>query len=196
MSSAAIATGFLNGNKTQSRSSAKAVVFGVQPRTSQLAFFLFLLVNSTVFLRPAEIVPELLGLPIYEGLIFSCLFLSINTVRTELMPTTLHHNPCTICVLGVWLACAISHVTHGAASDMKDAVILFFKTSLYYLLFVSCVDTPKRFRVLLLNTVGCAIMMIGLCVVDYLEWIDFTFVTHVTDRDGADDTGVVCGLKH
>jgi len=191
MSSATVAPGYINWNNTKTRAVARPVVFGDQARTPQLAYFLFLLVNSTVFLRPAEIVPELLGLPIYEGLIFSCLFLSFKTVQNELSPRSLYHNPATICVLGVWLACALSHVTHGAATDTKDAVILFFKTSLYYLLFVSCVDTPKRFKMFLLNTVVCAVLMVGLCVVDYLGWIDFTFVTHITDRDGADDTGAV-----
>jgi hypothetical protein len=159
---------------------ASAVKFGDVPRTSQLAFFLFLLVNSTVFLRPAEIVPELLGLPIYECLIFSCLFLSINSVRNEVLPSTLFHNPTTICVLGVWLGCALSHVTHGAATDLKDAVILFFKTALYYLLLVTCVDTPGRFKAFLFNTVCCAVVMVAMCVIDYIGWVDFTFVTHGT----------------
>lgn len=191
MSSAAMSPGYSIWNTSPTRSAARPVVFGDQPRTSQLACFLFLLVNATVFLRPAEIVPELLGLPIYEGLIFSCLFLSLNTVRNELLPRMLFHNPITICVLGVWLACALSHVTHGAATDLKDAVILFFKTALYYILLVTCIDTPARFKLFLLNTVVCAVVMVGLCVIDYVGWIDFTFVTHVTDRDGQDDTGAV-----
>ncbi|MDB5391484.1 MAG: O-antigen polymerase [Planctomycetaceae bacterium] len=191
MSTAAVASGPLTRNTVSARSLAQPVVFGEVPRTPQLAFFLFILVNSTVFLRPAEIVPELLGLPIYEGLIFSCLFLSINIVRNELLPQMLYHNPTTICVLGIWLACALSHATHGSVVDLKDAVILFFKTALYYLLFVACVDTPTRFKLFLLNTACCAAVMVGLCVVDYFEWIDFTFVTHVTDRDGEDETGAV-----
>lgn len=191
MSTAAVAPGQTTRNATTARSTAPPVVFGAVPRTPQLAFVLFILVNSTVFLRPAEIVPELLGLPIYEGLIFSCLFLSLNTVRNELLPSTLYHNPTTVCVLGVWLACALSHATHGAATDMKDAVVLFFKTALYYLVFVACVDTPSRFKLFLLNTACCSVVMVGLCVVDYFEVIDLDFVTHVTDRDGEDDTGEV-----
>jgi len=191
MSSAAATPGYSIWNHNRQQRDAQAIVFGAQPRTSQLAFFLFLLVNSTVFLRPAEIVPELLGLPIYEGLIFSCLFLSLNVVRNELLPRMLYHNPITICVMGVWLACALSHIVHGSAKDTVDAVTLFFKTVLYYLLLVTCVDTPRRFKAFLLNTVSCAVVMVGLCVIDYVGWIDFTFITHITDRDGQDDTGAV-----
>ncbi|MES2791667.1 MAG: O-antigen ligase family protein [Planctomycetota bacterium] len=189
MSSAALTPNRSTWNTPWMRMNASRVVFGDQPRTSPVAFFLFQLVNATVFLRPAEIVPELMGLPIYEGLIFSCLFLSINTVRTELTPRQLYHNPITICVLGVWLACTLSHVTHGWLQGVVESTVLFFKTALYFFLLVSCVDTPARFRWFLFCTVACSVAMVSLCVIDYMEWIDFSFVTHVTDRDGEDITG-------
>lgn len=191
MSSAVLNPGFSNWNTPAMRMHASPVVFGESPRTSTLAFCLFQLVNATVFLRPAEIVPELLGLPIYEGLIFTCLFLSLGTVRTTLMPRHLFGDPLTICVLGLWVACALSHVTHGNLSGVIESTILFFKTALYYLLLVSCVDTPRRLRWFLLGTVCCAVAMVALCVVDYVGWVDFTFVEHVTDRDGEDETGAV-----
>lgn len=189
MSSAVLTPDFSTWNSA--RIFSRPAVVAEVPRTSPVAFFLFQLVNATVFLRPAEIVPELLGLPIYEALIFSCMFLSLNTIRTELIPRNLFHNPQTICVMGVWLACALSHASHAALTDLIDASILFFKTALYYLLLVACVDTPRRFRWFLFNTVICAVVMVGLCVVDYVGWIDYTFVTHVTDRDGEDETGAV-----
>ena len=140
MSSAALTPNSSNWNTPWRGVNAPPIVFGEQPRTSPVAFLLFQLVNATVFLRPAEIVPELLGLPIYEGLIFSCLFLSINTVRNELTPRQLYHNPITICVLGVWLACTLSHVTHGWLQGVVESTILFFKTALYFFLLVACVS--------------------------------------------------------
>jgi hypothetical protein len=191
MSSAALTPDFSPLKTLQSRTTFRPVVLRDVPRTSPLAFLLFLLVNATVFLRPAEIVPELLGLPIYECLIFSCLLLSVNVVWSELLPRKLHHNPLTVCVMGIWLACVLSHVTHGALHELKESTILFFKTALYFLLLIACVDTPSRFRWFLITTVSCSIVMVGMCVVDYVGWIDFTFVTHVTDRDGQDETGAV-----
>lgn len=189
MSSAALTPNHSNWTAPWMHLNAPRIVFGEQPRTSPVAFFLFQLVNATVFLRPAEIVPELLGLPIYEALIFSCLFLSINTVRTEITPQQLFHNPITVCVLGVWLACTLSHVTHGYLQGIIDSTVLFFKTALYFLLLVSCVDTPGRFRWFLFGTVFCSVVMVSCCVIDYIEWVDLEFVTHVTDRDGEDVTG-------
>ena len=191
MSSAALLPNCSNWNTPWSRQSAPRIVCGEQARTTPVAFCLFQLVNAAVFLRPAEIVPELLGLPIYEGLIFSCLLLSINTVRTELTPKQLYHNPITICVMGVWLACTLSQVTHGWLQGVVESTVLFFKTVLYFLLLVSCVDTPSRFRWFLIGTVSCSVIMVSCCVIDYLEWVDFVFVTHVTDRDGEDLTGAV-----
>lgn len=189
MSSAALNPNYTNWNTPCMRFNPPRVVFGDQPRTSPVAFLLFQLVNATVFLRPAEIVPELLGLPIYEGLIFSCLFLSINIVRTELTPRQLYHNPITVCVLGVWLACALSHVTHGWVQGVMDSTELFFKTALYFFLLITCVDTPGRLRWFLFGSVLCSVVMVSCCVIDYLGWVDFVFVSHVTDRDGEDVTG-------
>lgn len=167
----------------------RARLFGDAARTPTIAYLLFLLVNATVFLRPGEMVPVLLGLPIYEGLIFSCLAFSLEVLRKECSGRSLYHNPITVCVIGLWLAIAFSHVTHGAASFLVESVILFFKTALYYALLVCNIDTPKRFRWFLFTTVLCAVAMVSLCVVDYLGIQDFTFVTHVTDRDGEDDIG-------
>ena len=191
MSSAALSPGMSTWNTPWMRHHASQPVFGEQPRTSPVAFLLFQLVNATVFLRPAEIVPELLGLPIYEGLIFTCLFLSINTFRNEITPRQLFHNPITVCVLGVWLACTLSHVTHGWLQGIVESTVLFFKTALYFLLLITCVDTPGRFRWFVLSTVMCSVAMVSMCVIDYLGWVDFTFVTHITDRDGEDVTGAV-----
>lgn len=171
------------------RTVGSQAIFGTYPRTPDISFFLFILVNATVFLRPAEIVPELRGLPIYETLIFSCLFFSLPEVLDELQPRSLYHNPISVCVLGVWMACPISHFLHGAAGDSSESLFLFFRTALYYLLFVTCVDTPDRFKAFLLNTTVCSALMVTLCVIDYYEYVDFTFVTHVTDRDGEDEIG-------
>ncbi|MDB5338176.1 MAG: O-antigen polymerase [Planctomycetaceae bacterium] len=189
MSSAALTPIRLNWNAPRMRNNAPRIVFGEQPRTSPIAFFLFQLVNATVFLRPAEIVPELLGLPIYEALIGACLLLSLNTIRTEVTPQQMYHNPITICVLGVLLACAMSHGTHGYLGGVLESTELFFKTALYFLLLITCVDTPERFRWFLFGTVLCSVIMVTCCVIDYMEWVDFVFVTHVVDRDGEDETG-------
>jgi len=173
------------------RTVARPRLFGDVARTPALGFLLFQLVNATVFLRPGEIVPALLGLPIYEALIFSCLAFSLGALQQEFQWKSLRHNPISFCVLGIWLAIAFSHVTHGSASMLLESTILFFKTALYYALLVCNVDTPKRLRWFLFSTVICAVTMVSLCVIDYVGIQDFTFVTHVSDRDGEDDTGAV-----
>ncbi|HBL43284.1 MAG TPA: polymerase, partial [Planctomycetaceae bacterium] len=53
----------------------------------QNAYILFLLVNITLFLRPAELIPALANLPIYEVLILSSFFLSLDQIkRTVKLP--------------------------------------------------------------------------------------------------------------
>ena len=48
-------------------SRAKSAIFASRvSRTLSMDFFLFCLLNAVLFLRPAELVPALVGLPIYQ----------------------------------------------------------------------------------------------------------------------------------
>src|ERR1019366_8871364 len=73
-------------------------------------FFLFVLVNAALFIRPAEIVPALVGWNIYEFLILACLALSIPAVLEQFTAKSLEMRPVTVCVLGVFLAILLSHL--------------------------------------------------------------------------------------
>ena len=49
---------------------------------SVVSFLIFMVVIATLFLRPAEMVPELLGLPIYQALIYNFKWLSLAFFST------------------------------------------------------------------------------------------------------------------
>jgi hypothetical protein len=66
-----------------------------------MGFFLFLLVNATLFIRPAEIIPELLDLPIYNVLILSCFGVSFPAVVRRLRARALAEEPLSMCVVGL-----------------------------------------------------------------------------------------------
>src|SRR5262245_23347788 len=66
-----------------------------------LPFLLLLAVNATLLIRPAEIVPELAGLPIFQVLILASLALSLPAVAARLSPAALLAQPITTCVLGM-----------------------------------------------------------------------------------------------
>src|SRR5258707_7739294 len=77
---------------------------------SGLGFLVFLIVNATLFVRPAEIIPELLGLPIYQVLILTCLVFSLPAVVQQLSLNSLYSRPITACVLALLAAIAMSQL--------------------------------------------------------------------------------------
>lgn len=150
-----------------------------------MAWFLFLLVNVTLFLRPAEIVPAVEALPIYEVLIIGAFLGALPQLQRQMGPRALLEQPITLCVLGMLVSAVLSHVTHGDVQSTIESATILFKTILYYLILTALVTTPRRLRQLLLTVAISASTMVALCVVDYYGIVDFTFITHLTDWDDA-----------
>src|SRR5262245_56901336 len=86
-----------------------------------LGFGLFLLVNATLFLRPAEVIPSLQGAPVFEALIITCFAVSFPAVLNELKSLRLLAAPITCCVLGLLVAVTLSLLSHGRLGDALDS---------------------------------------------------------------------------
>src|SRR5205809_75026 len=102
-------------------------------------FALFILVNATLFIRPAEVVADLEGLPLYEIVILACLVVSLPAVIAQLSTASMIEQPITTCVIGVLVAIVLSHLTHLNFYGARVAGVEFSKVVLYYLLFVGLV---------------------------------------------------------
>lgn len=156
---------------------------------SDNAYYLFLMVNITLFLRPAELIPALANLPIYEVLIMSSFFLSLDQIKRTLQLPILKRQPITLCVIGILVAVALSHAAHMYFYGIRMSTVAFLKTLIYYILLVSIIDSPKRLKGLLKTVAIASSIMILLCVIDYSGLFDFEFIKHVSDRDGVSDAG-------
>src|SRR5438046_3065166 len=109
-----------------------------------VGFFLFILLNATLYVRPAEIVPGLLGLEIYQTLIIACLAVSFTSVLAQLSIRSLESRPITVCVIGLAFAVVLSHLANVYLSAALLQGWDFLKVVLYYLLFVGLIDSPAR----------------------------------------------------
>lgn len=154
-----------------------------------IAFGAFLLVNATLFLRPAELLPALAGLPIYEALILIAFVGALSDIRKELRFRALRRQPITLCVVGLLIAVVLSHLSHFYLWGAKASGIEFLKTLIYYSLLLTLVNTPERLRAFLKTVAVCATAMISLCVLDYVGWYELPAIEHVSDRDGVAATG-------
>jgi O-antigen ligase len=133
----------------------------------RVGFFLFLLVNAALFVRPADVVRDLQGWEIYQYLILACFAFSCPAVLASLSPSKLESRPIDLCVLGLLPALALSLLPRGNWAETGEGVFFFFKVLVYYLLLVSLVTTPKRLRIFLASLAACATLTVLLSILDH-----------------------------
>jgi hypothetical protein len=154
-------------------------------------FFLFLLVNATLFIRPAEVVPALIGLPIYNVLIVACLVVSFGSVLGQLNGRSLHENPLTACVVGLLLAVMLSHLAHAQLRLAWDSAGEFAKVVLYYLLLVAILDSPTRLSRFLTCLVLFTLVLTALALIQYHGLADIPAIEVLQRREIDEETGTV-----
>ena len=137
-----------------------------------MAYVLFLLANSTLYIRPAELFPALGNVQFYLVLILAAMFCAIRQIHNQVRIHTLVQQPINLCVLGVTLATATSHLSLGYVGGAARSFEMMAKVCLYYLTLVAVINTPQRLRGFLLNCTLCSIFMIGYSVNDYHQFIE------------------------
>ncbi|HYV35738.1 MAG TPA: O-antigen ligase family protein [Gemmataceae bacterium] len=137
-----------------------------------MGFILFILVTATLLIRPAEQLPELQSLRIYESLIILCFVFSFGAVLEQFTMRNLETRPITICLLGLLIAVPLSHLSQGNALAAADTSFEFFKIVIYYVLLVGNITTVLRLRVFLACLGVCAVAFVMLAVLQYHEVIE------------------------
>jgi hypothetical protein len=151
-----------------------------------MGFGLFILVNATLFIRPAEIVSGWEGVPIYQILILGCLLASLPVVLPQLTWESLRRNPITLCVIGLLVAVILSHLSHGDLYSARMGAAEFGKVLIYYLLLVGLVDSPARLRLFLLITAGFILCTAILSLLNHHGFIDISSLKDLQQFEGVD----------
>lgn len=110
-------------------------------------YFLFLLLNFVLFLRPGELVPGLRGAPVYQVTILACLAAAASGLSKVLDFRSIKLNPITGCVLLLLLAVPVSHFSKLTSVSIYYGRIAFEdfgKVVLYYLVAVVALDSEER----------------------------------------------------
>jgi O-antigen ligase len=150
-------------------------------------FFLFLLVNFTLFVRPAEIFPAIAELPIYNYTILAAFAFALPKVVDHLRPDHLSREPITFCVLGLLAAVVMSHLVHIDTWSAREKGFEFLKVVIYYLLLISVVNSTrllKRFLycIAIFTTISSSIAML-----DHFEYIEIPSLTALRDHGNIDE---------
>jgi O-antigen ligase len=125
-------------------------------------FFLFLLVNLTLFVRPSEIFPDLAEVPLYNIFIVMALVAAAPAIISHLSPGQLSREPITVCVLGYWGAIILSHLSKFDLWYTRVNGIDYGKVVVYYFVMIASVNSQNRLRqflyaIALFTTVNAAI---------------------------------------
>jgi putative inorganic carbon (hco3(-)) transporter len=154
------------------------------------AFVLFLLLNASLYIRPADILPALEGAPIYQFLIIVCLLLAIRAVSAQLKIRDLRTRPISFCVIGLGVIILLSQAANGLWENIGTDGVEFIKVVLYYLLLVAVVNSPKRLRIFL-YVLGFFIAIIAtLTLLQYHNYIDLVALRPLTDVGMEEDVKV------
>jgi O-antigen ligase len=154
-----------------------------------LGFAVFILLNAVLFVRPAEIVPALLGWPIYEILILVCAVLSAPAILERFRRTPLTSQPVTVCLLGLWLAVPLSQLAHAQFGLAYTAWFEYSKIVLYYLLLISLVTSIGRLRTFLFWLACFVVVLTALALMQYHGVIDLPALAQLEQHEVDEDTG-------
>jgi O-antigen ligase len=161
------------------------------PAPNGLGFFLFVVLNGSLFIRPAEVLSSLQGWEIYQYLILLTLAVSFPVVLWQLQPRALETRPITVLVLALLPAVLLSHLVHARFEEAFKGGTDFLKTVLYYLLFAGLVTTPRRLRSFLWWMTLFAAVCTTLALLNYHHVIALPKIKAARDGAGIDQkTGV------
>jgi O-antigen ligase len=112
-------------------------------------FFLFILVNATLFIRPSELIPELAEVPIYNILIVLNMAVAFPSLINHLQPHRFAREPVTACVLGMIPAVILSHLTYFDFFSARMNAFELSKVIAFYFLLLAVLNSTQRLRLFL-----------------------------------------------
>lgn len=137
-----------------------------------MAYLLFLLANAALYIRPSELIPSLGNVQFYLALILAAMICSIRQLHNQLSIRTMIQQPINLCVIGVTIATATSHLSVGYLGGAARSFEAMAKVCMYYMTLVAVVNTPQRLRGFLLNSVCCSVFMISFSILDYHKFVE------------------------
>ena len=154
-----------------------------------MGFYLFLLLNGVLFLRPEELVPSIAGLQIYYWVICINLIVCAPAILNQLSMKELVKNPVTICVLGVLLTIMTSHLARFDLWNARMGAFDFLKVVLYFLLLMAVVNSKQRLLWFLTAVVVFTLAINTLAVLQYHGKIHIEALTVLMENDIDENTG-------
>lgn len=146
-------------------------------------FYLLYLLNGVLFVRPSEIVEALSTIPVYNIVISTCIAIKYPTILGQLSGQSLRERPLTACVVGMWFAVILSHLSHLTVYYARIQGPEFAKVIVYYLLLVGVVDTTERLKRFLTSLVVFGVILSVIALLNYHGYIYLPSLAAVADSE-------------
>lgn len=140
---------------------------GAREPGTELGFFVFLLVNAALYVRPSDVLPGMEGVELYRYLILASLAVSFPAVLHNFRSAALEERPIDVCLLLTFPLVVLSGAINVGVEHAFETGVVYLKLLVYYFLLVSLVTTPARLRVFL------ACLLLFTCVAVILSVLDF-----------------------
>lgn len=154
-----------------------------------MAFFLFLLVNATLFIRPAEIIPEFQAWPVYNVLIVINLLVAFPDIAKRFQSRPLTAQPVLACVFGVLTAIFLSHFTKFDFWMARMGSLDFLKVIAYFLILIVVVNSASRLANFGVAIVGFVLVVCLLAVLHFHGIVEIPSLTVLMQREMDAATG-------
>ncbi|MEM1067822.1 MAG: O-antigen ligase family protein [Planctomycetota bacterium] len=158
-------------------------------------FALLVVTTGTLFLRPADLVPELDKLPIYQCMIIACLIVSARTILKQLAKIQLNDQPITACLLLLLIAVGVSHLVHGFVWGARMSMMEFSKTIAFYLLVTGLLNTPRRLYLFTKFLTLAITFVAALALLDRFELLDISALEPIQDRGVGENAGMLDRIR-
>jgi hypothetical protein len=111
-----------------------------------MRFYLFILANALLFIRPSELIADLAAVELYRWFILACLVVSFPDVAQQLSLRYPSVPPIVSCVLLLLPSIFASGFFHGNFELITETVIEFVKIVIYFVLLVALVVDVTKLR--------------------------------------------------
>src|SRR5437016_12623044 len=111
-----------------------------------MRFFLFLIANALLFIRPSEFIAELNAVELYRYAIILCLAVSFPLILAQLSQRYPGVPPVVTCVLCMVPSVFLSGLFHGDFELIGETVVEFAKVVVYFLLLLVLVTDLAKLR--------------------------------------------------
>jgi putative inorganic carbon (hco3(-)) transporter len=155
-------------------------------RSPGFGFFLFILLNATLFVRPAEFVPALADWPIYNAIILGCLAVAFSAVLHQLHPDFLSKNAISACVFCLLFSVVLSDLSHFRFGEAINSATEILKLLLYFLLLVGLLDSFARLRSFLFWLCLFVLVVVSLALLHYHQVINIEALEAYHERQWDD----------